>query len=84
MIRPILLLLCLSGCASPKTHPGIQSFGTRAGYTAEHLATGAAKINALFDWKFGQITVGPGGVTIIPIEADGRPVVPSATPSGEI
>jgi hypothetical protein len=70
----LLSAILLSSCASPKTHPGIQSFGTRAGVTIEHLATGAAKINALFDWKFGQITVSPGGLTIIPIEADGRPV----------
>ena len=40
----ILCVLCaLCGCASPSAKPGIGSFGTRAGYTAEHLAVGTAR-----------------------------------------
>jgi hypothetical protein len=72
----ILIALTLSSCASPKT-PGIASIGTRTGDTMKHLATGEAKILALFDFKVGMCSyVLPAGpLTFTPLEIDGRPII---------
>jgi hypothetical protein len=76
-IVPILCVLCgLCGCSS-EPPPAPQTLASRAGFTAEHLASGIYRVVTfpIQDVRFCIVT--PGGITLL--EIDNRAPLVSGT-----